>query len=159
MNVETDGRVYRIEVDTKRITKLDSGIRFSNGIAFGRDNNLYVNETLTGMVEPRSAALHLIERGFHRVIVTLGASGALCADRDGMRIVPPFPVNAVDTTGAGDAFIGSLAVFLAEGHPEEHAVSRANLYAALSTTAPGTQKSFVTRERFESEWTVSASIP
>jgi ribokinase len=117
-------------------------------------------EALTGMVEPRSAALHLIECGFQRVIVTLGANGALCANPDGMRLVPPFPVNAVDTTGAGDAFIGSLAVFLAEGHSEDVAVSRANLYAALSTTSPGTQKSFVTRERFDSEWAVrGASIP
>lgn len=111
-------------------------------------------EALTGMVEPRAAAQKLLEGGLRRVIVTLGAAGALCASEDGMRIVPPFPVNAVDTTGAGDAFIGSLAVFLAEGNAEQDAVSRANLYAALSTTSPGTQKSFVTRERFESEWAV-----
>ncbi len=45
-----DGRVYRIDTKTKAIRKLDSGIRFTNGIAFGPDNNLYVNETLTGMV-------------------------------------------------------------------------------------------------------------
>jgi len=45
-----DGRVYRIDVRTRAIRKLDSGIRFTNGIAFGPDNNLYVNETLTGMV-------------------------------------------------------------------------------------------------------------
>ena len=75
-------------------------------------------------------------------------------------MVPPFPVDAVDTTGAGDAFIGSLAVFLAEGHAESDAVSRANLYAALSTTSPGTQKSFVTSERFEREWAIrGASKP
>ena len=45
-----DGRVYRIDVYNKKIRKLDSGLRFTNGIAFGPDNNLYVNETLTGMV-------------------------------------------------------------------------------------------------------------
>lgn len=54
--------------------------------------------------------------------------------------------------GAGDAFIGSLAYFLASGHDETEAVARANLYAALSTTAPGTQKSFVTRDRFDAKW-------
>ena len=50
MDVEIDGRVYKIDVQTKEIKKLDSGIRFTNGIAFGPDDNLYANETLTGMV-------------------------------------------------------------------------------------------------------------
>jgi ribokinase len=58
----------------------------------------------------------------------------------------------VDTTGAGDAFIGSFAVFLAAGLPEKEAVTRANLYAALSTTRVGTQKSFPTHPEFTAEW-------
>jgi ribokinase len=58
----------------------------------------------------------------------------------------------MDTTGAGDAFIGSFSVFLAEGLPEGAALSRANLYAALSTLRIGTQKSFPTRAEFEDEW-------
>jgi len=45
-----DGRVYKIDVLARKIEKLDSGIRFTNGIAFGPDGNLYVNETLTGNV-------------------------------------------------------------------------------------------------------------
>jgi gluconolactonase len=49
-NIPYDGRVYRIDTKTKDITKLDSGIRLTNGIAFGPDKNLYVNETNTGMV-------------------------------------------------------------------------------------------------------------
>jgi ribokinase len=61
-------------------------------------------------------------------------------------------VNAVDTTGAGDAFIGSFATFLAAGYAERQAVARANVYAALSTLGIGTQMSFVTRERFEQAW-------
>jgi len=65
-------------------------------------------------------------------------------------------VQPVDTTGAGDAFIGSLACFLAEGLPEMEAIARANLYAALSTLGAGTQKSFVTRERFNAEWAARA---
>lgn len=50
VQAEIDGRVYRIDPGTSGIEKLDSGIRFTNGIAFGPDDNLYVNETLTGMV-------------------------------------------------------------------------------------------------------------
>lgn len=50
MNVNYDGRVYRINVSTGTVTKLDSRIKFTNGIAFGPDRLLYVNETLTGNI-------------------------------------------------------------------------------------------------------------
>lgn len=50
MNVPYDGRVYRVDVETGSVTKLDSGIKFTNGIAFGPDKLLYVNETLTGNI-------------------------------------------------------------------------------------------------------------
>lgn len=58
----------------------------------------------------------------------------------------------MDSTGAGDAFIGSFAVFLGEGLPEREAVMRANLYAGLSTIGIGTQKSFYDRASFDAEW-------
>jgi ribokinase len=61
-------------------------------------------------------------------------------------------VKSVDSSGAGDAFIGSFAVFLAEGVTEIESVRRANLYAGLSTTGVGTQKSFYDRARFDGEW-------
>jgi ribokinase len=102
--------------------------------------------------EARSCAGKLLAGGLRRVIVTLGANGALCAGADGSRHTPPFKVEPVDTTGAGDAFIGSLACFLGSGCEESEAIARANLYAALSTLAVGTQKSFVGRERLEAEW-------
>ena len=69
-----------------------------------------------------------------------------------MRHVAAHTVTPVDTTGAGDAFIGSFATFLAGGYDEQEAIERANVYAALSTLAVGTQMSFVTLERFEEEW-------
>ncbi len=50
MSVNYDGRVYRIDVETGKVTKLDTGIKFTNGIAFGPDKLLYVNETLTGNI-------------------------------------------------------------------------------------------------------------
>jgi ribokinase len=115
-------------------------------------------EALTGLPvrdldEARACAHHLLQSGLRRVIVTLGANGALSAGADGDRHVAPFKVATVDTTGAGDAFIGSLACFLGSGMSEADAIARANLYAALSTMSPGTQKSFVTRDRFNEEWT------
>ncbi len=66
-----------------------------------------------------------------------------------MKYVPGVPLQAVDASGAGDAFIGSLAVFLVESVPLLEAVRRANLAAALSVTRPGTQASFPTRTEVE----------
>ena len=102
--------------------------------------------------EAGACAAALLASGFRRVVLTLGARGSLVADAAGLTHVPAFRVTSVDTSGAGDAFIGSLAVFLAEGVPELEALSRANLYAALSTTQVGTQKSFLRRADFEMEW-------
>jgi ribokinase len=99
----------------------------------------------------------LVERGLERVIITLGENGALLATKDGTELVPPYKVATKDSTGAGDAFVGSFAVFLGEGFAEREAIARANLYAALSTMNVGTQKSFVTRERFETEWRARAT--
>jgi ribokinase len=114
-------------------------------------------ETITGMPvrsldDAKQCAEKLVSGGIRRVIITLGAKGSLLSDRDGSEHLPPFDVKAVDSTGAGDAFIGSFAVFLGEGLPEREAVRRANLYAGLSTTGVGTQKSFYDRVRFDMEW-------
>jgi ribokinase len=114
-------------------------------------------EQLTGQpvrseADAVACAATLLARGFRRVVITLGARGSLVADATGHTHVPAFPVRCVDTSGAGDAFIGSLAVFLAEGIDQQDALSRANLYAALSTTRVGTQKSFPHRADFEKEW-------
>src|SRR5581483_1983073 len=106
-----------------------------------------------------ACARRLLESGARRVIVTLGANGALCAGADGIRHVPAFPVRPVDTTGAGDAFIGSFGCFLSSGCDELEAISRANLYAALSTLRVGTQTSFVSREGFENAWQVRGNVP
>lgn len=116
-------------------------------------------ESITGIAvrnvdDARKCANKLLNEGIHRVIITLGAKGSLLASRAASEHVPAFAVKSVDSTGAGDAFIGSFAVFLAEGVPEPEAVRRANLYAGLSTTGVGTQKSFYDRARFDSEWNV-----
>ncbi len=118
-------------------------------------------ETISGkpvrnLEEAKSCAALFLEQGVKRVILTLGEKGCLLASKDGMEVVSSFKVKPVDTTGAGDAFTGSFVVFLAEGLPEQAALRRANLYAALSTTKIGTQKSFLSREAFEKEWKAHA---
>jgi ribokinase len=114
-------------------------------------------ETITGnpvrtVDDAKRCAEKFLDCGVRRVIVTLGANGALLAGKEAMEHVPAFKVKTVDSTGAGDAFIGSFATFLGEGLPEGEAVRKANLYAALSTTSPGTQKSFYDGSRFATEW-------
>jgi ribokinase len=102
--------------------------------------------------DAKSCAAALLERGFRKVILTLGARGSMIASASSVELIPPFAVTPKDTTGAGDAFIGSFATFLAEGLAEKDALLRANLYAGLSTMRVGTQKSFPKRAEFEAEW-------
>jgi len=114
-------------------------------------------EAITGMPvhsidDAKKCAEFLLRQKMKRVVITLGERGALVAGPDRMELIPAFKVQTMDTTGAGDAFIGSFAVFLGEGLAEEEALPRANLYAALSTTKVGTQKSFWQRAEFEKEW-------
>jgi ribokinase len=114
-------------------------------------------ETITGVPvrsvdDAKRCADKLLSSGIRRVLITLGANGSLLAGKDGMQHVSAFYMKSVDSTGAGDAFIGSFATFLGEGLPELEAVQRANLYAGLSTLGVGTQKSFYDRTRFDAEW-------
>ena len=114
-------------------------------------------ETITGMPvrnveDAKKCAENLLSGGVKRAILTLGANGSLLAGREGMEHVPAFRVKSIDSTGAGDAFIGSFAVFLGEGLSEREAVRRANLYAGLSTMGVGTQKSFYDRARYDAEY-------
>jgi ribokinase len=116
------------------------------------------NQTEAGMLtglpvgtrpEIDACAKTLVDRGLRNVIVTLGEQGAWLANAEGSEAIAGVRVAAIDTTGAGDAFIGSFAAFLTEGLDARAALERANLYAALSTTKVGTQKSFMTRDEFE----------
>ena len=99
--------------------------------------------------EVAAAAHSLVGRGFEAVIVTLGARGALIATPEGARRIAPVKVEAIDTTGAGDAFIGSFARYLAAGLSLDAALAQASRYAAFSVTRRGAQKSFATEAEFE----------
>lgn len=78
-----------------------------------------------------------------RLVVTLGSRGAAVVRADGsVARVPAVPVTAVDTTGAGDAFVGAFAYGLAAGFDEERAVRLGIACASDSVTRPGTQSSF-----------------
>ena len=85
-------------------------------------------------------------RGLPRVVVTLGRHGAVVLDSlsGAVSFVPPTPVEAVDTTGAGDAFTGALASRLAAGEDLVPAARFASVAAALATTGKGTQTAYPT---------------
>lgn len=104
-------------------------------------------ELLTGMSvesleEAENAARVLIERGAAAVILTLGDRGSLLVTDAIAEHVTVEPVKALDTTGAGDAFVGSLAFFLAAGRSLSDSIKRANRIAAVSVQSSGTQTSF-----------------
>ena len=99
--------------------------------------------------EAAAAAHTLLARGIDRAIVTLGADGALLVDAAGARHVAGVSVAAVDTTGAGDAFIGSFAHHVAAGDDLADALEGAVRYAADSVTKRGTQRSYATRAEFD----------
>lgn len=113
-------------------------------------------EALTGMPirevrDARACAARMLTLGPKHVVLTLGANGPLYASNDHVSHLRAFEVSAIDTSGAGDAFIGSFAYFLASGLKEREAIARSNLYAALSTLHSGTRSAFPTREEWSAE--------
>lgn len=124
-----------------------------------RDASFFVpNETelaiLTGMPvdsedEIVAAARSLMAKGIGTVIVTMGSRGALLTTPTQVRRIAPIRVTPVDTTGAGDAFVGSFARYFAAGLGIEAALDKAVRYAADSVTRRGTQKAYAMEPEFE----------
>ena len=103
--------------------------------------------------DPSSAVRRLRQLGARDCVITLGAAGCLVAG-DRAEHCPAVSVQVVDTTAAGDAFTGALAVALAEGRSLTDAARFANRAAALAVTRAGAQPSLPTRAEIESLATV-----
>jgi ribokinase len=109
---------------------------------------------LTGMPvdsqsEAQDAAAALLQLGVGAAVLTLGERGALLAHEGNLQLAPAFPVQPVDTTAAGDAFVASFAVALAEGSTMADAVRWGNAAGALTTTQHGAQPALPTRAAVE----------
>jgi ribokinase len=117
---------------------------------FGDVDVLVPNEVEAALfagVDPREqqdwavVAQRLRSLGPRAVVITLGSEGALVADEEGTHRVPTFPVQVVDTTAAGDAFVAGLAVAILRGMPLLEAVRFANAAGAVAVTRAGAQPS------------------
>ena len=95
--------------------------------------------------EAMGGTKYLLGSGVNTVITTLGERGAEISDATSTVAVTPYPVNAIDTVGAGDAFTGALCAELARGENIEHAAQIASIAGALATTVRGAVPSLPTR--------------
>lgn len=126
---------------------------FLNGTYLVTPNEVEAEE-LTGiaikdLASADRAAAVFFSKGVQNVIITLGSRGVYLNDGKSSQIVPAYRVDAIDTTGAGDAFNGGLIAALAEGKSLPQAVGFANALAALSVQRLGTTTSMPTREEID----------
>jgi ribokinase len=102
-----------------------------------------LGRTVSGLADAAGAASDLVAAGARNAVVTAGAAGAAyhaaSVKHTSARTVPSFAVHARDTVGAGDTFVGALAVALAAGIDPAEAVTAASAAAATAATRPGTQ--------------------
>lgn len=120
-------------------------------------------EELTGikvkdLASASRAAAVFREKGVKKVLITLGSRGVFISAGGKEEIIPAFQVNAIDTTGAGDAFNGGFLTALTEGKDEWEAARFANALAALSVRKLGTTPSMPTRREIDAFLKAQASI-
>jgi ribokinase len=111
--------------------------------------SLLTGKTVTDVASAESAARMLMEQGAGIIIVTRGSQGSLAVTKNERYDVPSFKVDVVDTTAAGDAFIGGLAVSLVDNKSLDKALVYANACGALAATKFGAQPSLPNKDEVE----------
>lgn len=111
-------------------------------------------EILTGMPvenmeQIQAAAQYLLGKGLKNLIVTLGEKGSVWLRGDQVTHIAPHKVNAIDSSGAGDAFIGCFAHYYVASGDVEQSMKMASAYSAYSVTGQGTQSSYPNKQDFE----------
>jgi ribokinase len=108
--------------------------------------SLLTDQPVNDIASAENAAKTLLGRGVQHVVVTLGANGALIVSKEPTKHIPSFKVDVVDTTAAGDAFIGGFASALLQNKSMEEAVRYGCACGALAATEFGAQPSLPTKE-------------
>jgi ribokinase len=111
--------------------------------------SLLTGQPVTDSASAEAAARQLIAQGAEMVIVTRGEHGTLAVSKSDSHSTPAFPVEVVDTTAAGDAFIGGLAVSLSANKPIDETLIYANACGALAVTRFGAQPSLPTGDEVQ----------
>lgn len=132
------------DLDMEKISKLDMFVPNETEL------EILTKQSVDSFKQIEKAALSLVESGVKTVIVTMGSKGALLVDKNGTVHIPCPKIEAKDTTGAGDAFIGCFSRYYVETKEVHSSIKKAVAYASLSTMKPGTQKSFAGASEFES---------
>lgn len=109
-------------------------------------NETEMEALLPGALDLSALPSYAREKGVRRILLTLGDKGCCLATAEGVRSYPCTPVRAVDTTGAGDTFLGALCAMLAEGRELEEAIAVAQRAAAWAVARPGAQQAMPRRE-------------
>ena len=121
-------------------------------------DHLIVNETeaqqLSGypineLEDIEQASAILLGKGIDKIVLTMGGKGANVVDAEHRHYLPAFPVNVLDTVGAGDAFVGAYAVAIAQGRSLTEALKFGNAVGALATTKSGAQTGSPTAEEVQ----------
>jgi ribokinase len=128
------------EVPRMLLEKLDPLVVNEHEAAF------LLHERVEGVEGTLSAAPELLELGPRSAVITLGSEGAVFSDGESTNHIPAPKVDAVDTTGAGDAFVGALAAKLAQELPLNDAVAYAVRAGAAAVTRKGAQGALPTPE-------------
>lgn len=106
----------------------------------------YAGKTIGTMEEAKTLALSMASRLGNTVIITMGSEGAVAADKGAVRQIPSLKVPAVETTGAGDSFIGGVSYGLLSGMDIFEACTFATRCSAVTVCRPGAQESMPTLE-------------
>lgn len=129
-----------VELDDEIIKNVDLLIPNESELALISGVNIDTKEDVI------VASKKMIDKGIKSLIVTLGSKGSLYIDKDKEYLKEPYKVNAIDTTAAGDSYIGAIAVGLSKGYTIDKAMDFASKVGALTVTKKGAQSSLPTLE-------------
>ncbi|EMP6221703.1 ribokinase [Providencia rettgeri] len=132
----------------QRTLDLDFACRCDFFVPNETELEILTNMPVDTMDNIRRASQSLLDKGLKNLIVTLGDKGALWMTRDSELYIPAIKVNAIDTSGAGDAFIGCFSHYYVHTGNIEEALKKSVMFSAFSVTGKGTQSSYPSVEQF-----------